>query len=71
MRGLVCCFLLLGGLTACGRSPQSLGITGALPGTPPEAEGDNVIRDPGAPQGNASFNPSVLPTTGGGRYYGY
>lgn len=71
MRRLLCCLLLLGGLTACGSSPQSLGITGALPVAPPEPGGDNVIRDPGAPQGNADYNPSVLPTTGGGRYYGY
>ena len=71
MRGFACCVLLLGGLTACGSSPQSLGLTGAVPVAPPEAQGDNVISDPGAPQGNATFNPSVLPTTGGGRYYGY
>lgn len=71
MRRIACCALLFAGLAACGRSPQSLGITGALPATPPEAEGDNVIRDPGVPQGNSTYNPSVLPTTGGGRYYGY
>jgi len=63
------CAILLVGLAGC--SPQALGITGPPLSAPPEAEGDNVILAPGIPQGNSTYNPSVLPTTGGGRYYGY
>ena len=63
--------LLLIGLGGCSQSPQSLGITGAPLAAPPEAEGDNVILAPGIPQGNSTYNPSVLPSTGGGRFYGY
>ena len=63
--------IVLTGLSGCGSNPGSLGLTGAPLATPPEAQDDSVINDPGVPQGDSAFNPSVQQTTGGGRFYGY
>lgn len=57
-------------MAGCSASPQALGLTGASQPTPPQAQGDSVIATPGtAPQG--PYNPTVVPSTGSGGYYGY
>jgi hypothetical protein len=68
---IACIVFGLVGLAGCGRSPESMGLTGAQPVSAPEPLGDEVIRNPGIPQTDSPFNPSFLPSTGTGRYYGY
>jgi len=64
--------VMLTGLAACSGSPEALGLTGATPQTPPEQPGDNAVIAPGVTQqGSFTYNPTITPSTGGGRYYGY
>jgi len=57
-------------LTGCAASPASLGITGPAPLSPPPAVDDSVIGQPGVPDTNG-YGPSMVPSTGGGRYFNY
>jgi hypothetical protein len=62
--------VLVAAMAGCSASPQALGLTGAPQQPPPRTPGDNVIANPGtAPQG--PFNPTIVPSTGSGQYYGY
>jgi hypothetical protein len=66
--------LLLVALTACAGDPRALGITG--PGhQPAQAETPSGLY-PGDSTGDESltgerYAPSMIPTTSGGRYWGY
>ncbi len=62
--------LLVPGLGGCGASPASLGLTGAPMGTPPVADSDATIGLPGVDAGTGPYTPSLVPSTGGGRYFG-
>ena len=54
-------------LTACSGDPRDYGITGARPVQPPAAREDLS----GIPDSSGVIGPSVTPTTGGGRFWGY
>lgn len=73
MRHLVVLCMLLG-LTSCGGSPASLGITGpgasAVPPPAPTTD-DSTIGIPGVPATN-SYGPTIGPTGGGeGHFFNY
>ncbi len=73
MRSFSAVVLVLGcvaALAACGASPQSLGLTGAPQMAPPVSPSDADIGRPGLSQGTLEYAPSLVPSTGGGRYYG-
>jgi len=57
-------------LAGCAGSPESLGITGPAPLSPPPAADDSVIQKPGVPD-TGGYGPSLVPSTGGGRYFNY
>jgi hypothetical protein len=58
-------------LTACGSSPQSLGITG--PGSPPAAAPgvDSAVPPPGIPNTGNTYRYNVGPAEPGDRYFDY
>lgn len=58
-------------LVGCSRSPASLGLTGAVPPQAPETASDALIGTPGVHPGDGLYTPSLTPSTGGGRYFGY
>jgi len=57
-------------LAGCAGSAASLGLTGASLTTPPEAATDADIGTPGIQTGAGTYTPSVVPSTGPGRYFG-
>ncbi len=58
-------------LAGCAASPQSLGLTGAQPIAPPPVANDATIGNPGIGVDNGmDYAPSLVPSTGAGRYYG-
>lgn len=58
-------------LTGCVASPADLGLTGPAPPVPPPVIDDSTIGNPGLPDAGAGYGPSIIPSTGGGRYYNY
>jgi hypothetical protein len=70
MRCLALMLLLLP-LAACASGPGALGITGpgATQVAQPPAEPDTNAVDP--TQGGSRYAPGMIPTTSGGRYWGY
>lgn len=70
-RALIMAFLLVT-VAGCAASPQSLGLTGAQPVPPPPLPNDATLQPPGiAVDTGTNYGPSMVPTTGAGRYYGY
>ena len=55
--------LCLSAFAGCARSPANLG-------TPPAAYSDATIGLPGLNSGSGPYTPSLVPSTGGGRYFG-
>jgi hypothetical protein len=65
-------FLLLSCLAACSGDPRSYGITG--PGrqpAPPALPDDATLGQPGIPDGGSVVGPSITPSTGSNRFWGY
>lgn len=65
------CLLLLC-LGACSGDPRAYGITGpgAAPQPPPQPN-DSTLGDPGVPNTGSVYGPSITPSTGSGRFWGY
>ena len=66
---------LLAGLAGCASSPAALGITGpgktqSVAEPPPIFEQPETGADTWQPNGDR-YAPSMVPTTNGGRYWGY
>ena len=71
MRAIATLLLLLG-LAACSANPAAYGITG--PGRPPvlpAQPGDADVGQPGLPNSASVYGPSIVPSTGTGRFWGY
>jgi hypothetical protein len=68
---MVPALLLLLFLSACSGNPGAYGITGPAPPTPPAPMDDSRAGTPGVPEPGSSNNPSIYPTTGNGRFWGY
>ena len=58
-------------LVACGGDPASYGITGTAPPLPPPDAGEISNGIPGAPVTGTSYGPTIGPSTGTGRFWGY
>ncbi len=58
-------------LAGCAGSAESLGLTGAPLTAPPAEASDATIGLPGVNPGTGPYTPSLLPSTGAGRYFGY
>jgi hypothetical protein len=59
-------------LAACSGDPRSYGITGpGKPQAPPEQPDDSSVGRPGIPDSGTVYGPSVVPSTGSNRYWGY
>jgi hypothetical protein len=63
--------LLLLCLSACSGDPGAYGITGPAPPTPPVPMEDSRAGTPGVPEPASAISPSIYPTTGNGRFWGY
>jgi hypothetical protein len=61
--------LVLLGLAACSGNPRDYGITG--PGSTPSLQPDTTLGMPGVPDASTVYGPSLEPTTGSGRFWGY
>ncbi len=58
-------------LAGCAATPASLGLTGAGLATPPPQASDADLGIPGVYEGSGGlYAPSLVPNTGGGRYFG-
>ncbi len=57
-------------LAGCAATPASLGLTGRGLTTPPGQASDADIGMPGLNQGVGPYTPSLVPSTGPGRYFG-
>lgn len=68
-RALTLCGLLA--LAGCAGSPADLGITGPAPPVPPPLNDDGTVGRPGLPDAGAGYGPSIIPSTGSGRYFNY
>jgi hypothetical protein len=66
---LIFCLTALAGCV--GTSPASLELTGAPAAIPPIDPSDATIGVPGVQPGIGPYTPSLVPSTGGGRYFGY
>ncbi len=63
--------LSLSALAGCASSAASLGLTGAPLAAPPAEPSDATIGQPGINPEVGPYTPSLVPSTGGGRYFGY
>lgn len=63
--------LVLFGLAACSGNPGAYGITGPNAPVQPEAPTDATLTAPGLPDNGTMYGPTVAPTTGQSRYWGY
>jgi hypothetical protein len=64
--------LLLLCLAACSGDPRAYGITGpGRPPQPPVQPDDATLTQPGLPNSGSAYGPSVNPSTGNGRFWGY
>lgn len=63
--------LIVLAVAGCGRSPESLGITGPAPPVNPPVVDDSTIANPGVPDPGMGYGNSVGPATQTGRYYNY
>jgi hypothetical protein len=63
--------LLLLALAACSGNPSAYGITGPARPSGPQPTDDAVISAPGIPDGSTVVGPSMTPSTGSGRFWGY
>jgi len=63
---LLLCLLALGG---CSLSPRALGLTGAVPPSPPRHADDATVTAPGLPDPGGTYGSGTYGTTGSGRYY--
>jgi hypothetical protein len=68
-RVFISCALLV--LAGCAATPADLGLTGPAPPVPPRILDDSTIGYPGLPDAGGGYGPSLMPSTGGGRYYNY
>jgi hypothetical protein len=58
-------------LAGCSATPASLGLTGRGLATPPPQASDADLGMPGVYEGGGGlYAPSLVPHTGGGRYFG-
>jgi hypothetical protein len=58
-------------LAGCAATPASLGLTGRRPVAPPPQASDADLGMPGVYEGGGGlYAPSLVPHTGGGRYFG-
>ena len=64
---LLLCLLALGG---CALSPRALGLTGAVPPSPPQHADDATVTAPGLPDPGGTYGGGMATTAGSGRYYG-
>jgi len=59
-------------LAACSGDPSAYGITGpGAPPKPPAQPDDATLTQPGLPSSGSAYGPSVNPSTGYGRFWGY
>ena len=58
-------------LAGCSGSPADHGITGPSAPVEPEEPDDSTIGRPGLPDPMSGYGPSIIPSTGGGRFYNY
>jgi hypothetical protein len=58
-------------LAGCSGAPADLGITGPTAPVMPQEPDDSNIDRPGLPDPMGGYGPSVVPSTGGGRFYNY
>jgi len=62
-------------LAGCAGGPAALGITGphgsTLGTAPAPRPGTDPLDNPNALQSGVRYGPSMAPTTGGGRFWGY
>jgi len=63
--------LWLPALAGCASSAAKLGLTGAPLTAVPEEPSDADVSLPGIQPGAGTYTPSLVPSTGRGRYYGY
>ena len=64
--------LLLTSLAGCTTSPAALGITGPKGGgDAAPASAQDPLDNPNALQSGSRYQPNVVPTTGGGHFWGY
>jgi hypothetical protein len=64
-------FLLLACLAGCAGDPRSYGITGPAERMPPARPDDATVDQPGLQAQPSTYGPSMQPTTGSGRFWGY
>ena len=58
-------------LAACDAGPAAFGITGTAPSPPPPDPGALSTDAPGAAPTGTSYGPTIGPSTGSGRFWGY
>jgi hypothetical protein len=58
-------------LAGCSATPADLGITGPTAPVEPQEPDDSTIGRPGLPDPMSGYGPSIIPSTGGGRFYNY
>ena len=64
--------LLLLCLAACSGDPRAYGITGpGVPPSPPVQPDDSALGQPGIPDSSTVYGPSVTPSTGPNKFWGY
>ncbi len=63
--------LFLLGLAACSGDPAAYGITGPGAMRPVPGPRDTTVDAPAIPDTGTVYGPSVVPSTGGGHYWGY
>lgn len=70
-RAIVVALSILPLLAGCTATPASLGLTGRGLATPPQQPSDADLGVPGLYENSGGlYGPSLVPNTGGGRYFG-